>query len=262
MSALPASARKRILVQSAGIRAGLAWYAADSAMPRHSHDHHQVSFLLAGELQERHATRAKDVLLPGLGIKPSGFAHANRYGPHGALIFSLDIDADLDLHGLALDLSDWCWHAVDGLATTRALRAVLAAIVAPAGEAPDDTLWDLLASLVPATRDLPAIPTPWLRRVREALRDDGDASLSAMAREAGIHPVHLSRAFGATFGCAPSVYRARARLLRAITAMQAGEPAALAAASAGYADQAHFCRQAKALIGITPRQLHGALSPA
>jgi len=45
------------------------------------------------------------------------------------------------------------------------------------------------------------------------------------------------------------------RMQRAVRLVSAGTPLVVAAADAGYADQAHLTREVKALTGVTPAAL-------
>ena len=98
-------------------------------------------------------------------------------------------------------------------------------------------------------------PPPWLERARERIDDEftGSLSLEALARTAGVHRVHLARAFRAHFGCTVGRYIRQRRLEFACRELIAA-PAPLSeiALSAGFADQSHFTNTFRHLIGMTP----------
>jgi AraC family transcriptional regulator len=93
----------------------------------------------------------------------------------------------------------------------------------------------------------------WLARSVERLREPDAPSISALADEAGVHPVYFTRAFRAAVCAAPSEVARRARLERASAALLAsGSPLTAVACDAGFADHSHFCRQFRREFGVTP----------
>jgi AraC family transcriptional regulator len=78
-----------------------------------------------------------------------------------------------------------------------------------------------------------ARPPRWLTRVTERLAADGpEPSVRQLAREAGVHPVHVARACALLLSNRVSI--------------------AEAAAAAGFADQSHLTRALKSVLGETP----------
>lgn len=84
-----------------------------------------------------------------------------------------------------------------------------------------------------------------------------DISLAELADFAGADRFHLLRAFRRFLGLPPHLYQTQLRLRHAKRLMLAGEPPAMAAATAGFADQSHLIRKFKAAYGITPGQYLG-----
>ena len=80
-------------------------------------------------------------------------------------------------------------------------------------------------------------------------------SVPALADAVGLGERQLRRQFTAAVGYGPKTFARVARFRRALAWLSAGEPAAAAAAAAGYADQAHMSREIGTLAGRTPRQL-------
>lgn len=123
--------------------------------------------------------------------------------------------------------------------------------------------------LVVEQNDNPPVPAPvtepapaWLREVREVLlADPRDASLTRLALDSGVHPVHLSRAFERHFGERPSVTRLRTMVAHALCLALAGEETLAASAhAAGFADQAHLTRAVTRLCGLPPGRIRQILS--
>jgi AraC-like DNA-binding protein len=78
-------------------------------------------------------------------------------------------------------------------------------------------------------------------------------ALETWAETMGLRPETVSRGFRRAFGVSPQSFRARVRLLRAITEIQGGENLAEIAAACGFSDQAHLSRSFRAVTGETPR---------
>ena len=96
---------------------------------------------------------------------------------------------------------------------------------------------------------------PWLRRVHESLQDMvlGVPRLADLAREAGVHPAHLARAFRFHYGCSIGAFVRRQRIEAAARALTTSDaPIAGIAAANGFTDQSHFTRQFRLHFGLTP----------
>jgi AraC family transcriptional regulator len=95
----------------------------------------------------------------------------------------------------------------------------------------------------------------WLARVREQLEDEPSRHLTvqAIAVDAGVSPVRLSRAFRRTYGESLGAYQRRVRIRHACERLRSPE-ATLAeiALDAGFTDQSHFSRVFTRLVGVTP----------
>lgn len=96
---------------------------------------------------------------------------------------------------------------------------------------------------------------PLPRMVVAALQ--AGASVAATADAAGIGARALHRRSLAAFGYGPKTLARILRMRRALAAARSGMSLALAAAHAGYADQAHFTREVTLLAGRPPGALIG-----
>jgi AraC-like DNA-binding protein len=93
-----------------------------------------------------------------------------------------------------------------------------------------------------------------VRLAREFLDAHVDTriSLQDLARITGLPPSRLLRAFGRAHRHSPHAYPRQVRLRHATTLIRGGTSISDAAASAGFADQAHFTRLFRRTMGIPP----------
>jgi AraC-like DNA-binding protein len=135
-----------------------------------------------------------------------------------------------------------------GLDAAALLRAVLAEEDDDARAAVlDAALAPLAPEPTPAYRDLQAL----LGRMAE---DRGLVRVDQVAALAGVGVRSLQRLFAGTVGVSPKAVLARYRLQDAAAAIDEGTVDDLAglAAELGWFDQAHFSRDFRAVVGVTP----------
>jgi AraC-like DNA-binding protein len=101
----------------------------------------------------------------------------------------------------------------------------------------------------------------WVRSVKPDPRMSAAVCLLAArsvhetARALDITARHLQRLVLAEVGLSPKTYQEIVRLRRFLDAIDTGAALAPAAASAGYADQAHLTRDIRRFCGLTPARL-------
>jgi AraC-like DNA-binding protein len=78
-------------------------------------------------------------------------------------------------------------------------------------------------------------------------------SLDDLARDSGMSPFALVRAFRSETGLPPHAYVNHLRVRLARQLLDSGVPPADVAAQAGFADQAHLTRHFKRVVGVPPR---------
>jgi AraC-like DNA-binding protein len=149
----------------------------------------------------------------------------------------------------------------------RRLSAVAARMLAGVQQ-PADTSWEEIGVTVAALavecvsgRGMVLPPTiPGAEaRVTRALRaidrgDDGDLTLSALARTARLSPFHFLRTFERLTGLTPHQYVRRARLRTAASRLIGGREKVLdVALDSGFGDVSNFNRAFKAEFGVSPK---------
>ena len=221
-----------------GFRAQLAYYPPGLAQPWHRHRAPHVSAVIAGSFRE--ATPAGDQLVcqGSVGFRADEAQHSVTFGPAGALVLAVDVNAWLEDGSPAA--------GVRWLPTSVRFARDLVSLARSGNEGTGEEMADRLLDLWAGPAGAPSVgqPPAWLRAAGERLLSDADApSIGRLARELGVHRVHLSRCFARYFGMAPSVFRRRAMAARALSAaLDRTDSLAGAAAAAGFADQSHMVR--------------------
>lgn len=78
-------------------------------------------------------------------------------------------------------------------------------------------------------------------------------SVVDLARDAGVHPVYLTRRFRRAYGCSIVALRQFERVRAAAGAIADADTAlSTVACDAGFADQSHLTRTFKQMAGVTP----------
>jgi AraC family transcriptional regulator len=239
-------------------------YGREENLPRHAHERAFFCLTVQGSYSERTLRTGETAYAPWTAVfHPAGETHLTRMGAQGGRVLNVEVDPDRldELRGLApapaasADLlgGELVWL----LARLRRAARGRDAATGLDGEALGV---ELLASVARASRR-DARPPRWLVRVAERLADDGpEPSVRDLAREAGVHPVHVARAFRRFHGVPPGTFRRRLRLRRACALLGKGASIADAAAQAGFADQSHLARALRSVLGETPSAFRRALA--
>ncbi|HWE24606.1 MAG TPA: AraC family transcriptional regulator [Myxococcales bacterium] len=97
-------------------------------------------------------------------------------------------------------------------------------------------------------------PRPEIEAARQILQDRfaESVSLDELTEEVGLSKFHLLRLFRVEVGTTPHAYQLHLRIARAREMLDRGVSAAEVALACGFADQAHFTRCFKSIVGFTP----------
>ena len=251
----------RASVEVGGFRVTEAAYAANARVPRHEHRFPSWTAVLDGAFRERfregeYACRAGALL-----TKAASAAHSNEYGDLGARVVIVEIsDAALEMHAElgAVTLSAVRMLPPSVIASRlRRLRSELAGGDAGRSLGVHAAILDIGLLLLRTKARTTSPRTAWLARAVDRLQSEfvDPPSLSALAAECGVHPVHLCAAFRSAHGCSPGEFVRRlrlehARLLLATTV----DSIALIAFASGFSDQSHLTRQFRAAMRMTPAE--------
>lgn len=97
---------------------------------------------------------------------------------------------------------------------------------------------------------------PAVRQIKDLVKANPAKNhrLEDLAAHCGFSPYHLVRMFKRTVGLPPHEYLHAYRTELAREMLRQGKPAWLASDLLGYADQAHFTRKFRQLVGVSPGQ--------
>lgn len=93
-----------------------------------------------------------------------------------------------------------------------------------------------------------------------AMLAEGSIPIPELAAAIGISPQRLRALARRELGMPLARWRVWSRLGKAVAALQSGMPPAEAAITAGFSDQAHFTRQMREMMGLTPTIVLHAVS--
>jgi len=227
----------------------------------HAHRLAYFSALTAGSYAERDGGRELSYRVGDVRFHPSGFLHGDEIGATGARFLCVEIEpgGPAALPGGALSVPVLSSPSSEVSRLTGSIRSEMKS--RDAGS--DLVLEGLALQLVGALARLPIERRAprWLARVAERIREEGARPLRVgdLAAGAGVHPVHLARAFRRHFHSTIGDALRRARVEGVRRALE-GEGVAIsaAAADAGFSDQSHMSRVFRRETGMSPGEYRRA----
>lgn len=233
-------------------------YPADTRLPSHAHELPMFVFVSAGSFDERFETRDRSCRAGQLLFRPSGERHTNRFLARGSACLTIELSRE-DARVL---------READGRLPLGGRPALVAMRVYDEFRrtTPDPLeLEELLSHLTTsAARRQPSIERrvpSWLQATEDVI-DAGfrqPLRLTDLAREAGVHRVHLSRTFQRFFGCGVAEFVRRRRVHEACALMRQGAARlSSVAAEVGFSDESHMGRAFREVMGLTPRAYLGS----
>jgi AraC family transcriptional regulator len=234
-------------------------HSSPRRLPEHAHELPFFAVLLEGDYGERYGHQQKQFGPFTIAFRPAGIPHQDEIGPRGVRFFEIEIrpiwreriedcSGSLDTPCDEYGGGELLWLAMKLFRETRGSE-----------EVSDLRVEGLLAELVGAVARMPRETSKdapqWLGLVVERMKADycERLTLEDMAREAGVHPVHLSRVFRRWKGEGIGEYVHRLRIRAACEQMLARQTSlAEISLSTGFADQSHFTRAFHRVTGMSP----------
>lgn len=236
-----------------------ARYVPAARIPPHETEHASLCLALEGGYwEERRGTRLHCEPAT-LMFHPRGDLHASLVSEAGSRCLNVVME-----EAFLAALPDGTASRLDGGAGRRVLPRWqafgLLAALRPGDETAALEAEELLLLLLSDVARLPGMEVPrappaWLERVRERIHDGfGERlGLAELAATAGVHRVHLARAFRKHYGCTVGEYIRQRRVEFACRELTAtGTSLGRIAFRAGFADQSHFTHTFRRLVGLTP----------
>jgi AraC family transcriptional regulator len=249
--------------ETGGFRLTESVYSQGLRLPLHSHELAKFCFVISGDYVEtlgrkEHARRPLT-----LTYHPPDTTHAETHRAPGHHFL---VELDTRWLEYARDYSvtlDTPVEVRDGLPirTITQLYREFRHFDAVSTLAIQGLMFELLAetsrSSAPRLKQAP----PWLHEVTEVLHEQFSETLSLaeLAQTAGVHAVHLARAFRKFHQCTVGEYVRRLRVEFASQKLSLTDtPLAEIASMAGFADQSHFSRTFKRSTGLLPTEFRNA----
>jgi len=238
-------------------------HPAARALPEHDHALAYFCMLVDGNYIESVAGREFDYKPFEVGFHPARVPHHDAVGKRGGEFLCLEIRAEpLVAAEVRLRKNPALLPGDVSLQLVKVYRSFADRTLSSLEL--ESAVWELCGDVSdqPVCRER-GVPR-WLRRCLEIIDGNYAESLTVagIAAHVGIHPVHTSREFRRRFGQTMGEYVNKVRIRAACAAMsRRSQPFAAVATGAGFADQAHFCRVFKSLVGCTPSAFVAAVRP-
>lgn len=235
-------------------------YPSQLQIPRHSHELSHFCLVISGNYQEEIERKIDERVPTALVYYPPDVSHAEKHHSNGTH-FLVEIDnknlervkeygAKLN-EPLSIKCNESLWLSnrmynefiQRDKFTSLALESLTLELLIFASR----------QSLKNNERKRPL----WLEKTIEILRENSAEtfSLNELSNVVGVHPTHLARTFRQFEGCTIGDYIRKVRIEKAKQKIiYSNESLVEIALNTGFADQTHFTRTFKNIVGLTPKE--------
>lgn len=225
-------------------------------VPTHTHEEASFVFLLAGSYISS-ARGAGDVLeRPALIYNPPGTTHRDRFRTlEGGRFLAISVPGAILVDHAPLPESATSLRRPDLLLLAHQIARECVRWRAASAARAEELCIELTAGVAHEPETSHGAPPLWLARAKAFLREQsaGPLRVGDAARVLGLHPVQFVRTFRRFAHCTPGEYLRRARVEQAAALLRdTALPLSEIALRAGFADQSHFSRVFRRLLGVPP----------
>ena len=244
-------------------------YPANLMMPVHQHEPAYFGIVLRGAYTETVASRTRHCKQLTTVFHPPGESHSVAFHNTDVRVFRIELGESS--HERIQDYASFPDETVEfqgGLLASLALR-LYNEYRNRDGWSPlaiEGLLLEIVAEMSrhnakESDRKIPR----WLEQVKETLASKltETPSLAELARDVGVHPVHLAREFRKRFDCTIGEFVRRLRIEMACEQIARSDaPMAEIALALGFFDQSHFSNTFKRFTGMTPATYRASCRPS
>jgi AraC family transcriptional regulator len=232
------------------------------SVPRHEHELAYVTIVLHGDYLERDRSKLEELRPFTAVFNPSGVQHTTVIGPAGAWLFTVELrKRHLQQLGVRVpEETKFDRGAGTMLWPGLRLYSAFKAKTADSLVLESHTL-ELLGAIAEFASEEKTAPQ-WIGRVKERMHEEfrDEIRMRDLADEAGVHPVHLARAFRSSEKMTPGAYLQRLRVRAACHRLREPDcPLVEIAMECGFTDQSHFTRVFQKFTRATPAQFRRGL---
>lgn len=234
-------------------------YSAKSSLSDHSHEYAHFCYVLQGSYTEYHDKQETECAPFTLTFRPPGEVHQDRFHNQEVRVFTIELPLRwlerLQQDSVYLRRSS---SFKEGSITRLSERVVreFRLMDTAAGLIIEGLTLEIMAEAArhSAHNIEKSIPY-WLKQARDLVhtRFAENLTLTQIASEVGVHPIHLASVFRKKYQCTVGDYIRQRRIEYACREIARGAtPLAIIALESGFANQSHFSSAFKRLTGYTP----------
>jgi AraC family transcriptional regulator len=234
-------------------------------IPKHVHANPYFSLILEGGYSEKLGNKAQIHNPMSILWRREGILHKeDRIGAAGAHFFTVEVQPKhlTDLSQIADIPEDFCEQDSKLVQLICRLYHEFKTWQICSDLVAEGIILEMLAFAVRKDIYREKQPPVWLLRVTEKLNDEFMENISneELAREAGVHPVHMAAVFRQFYHKTVSEYVQDQRINRAFNLLWDKKLSLAEIGSlTGFADQSHFTRVFKRIVGVAPGAFRSSL---
>ena len=235
----------------------------NSRVPTHTHENAHFCFIVQGDFESKIKGKTQRCSSSTMLYHPAGTTHDDHFYSAGGRFLTVSLTSETNRKLLEeIKFVDYSIDFSDGEIAwlgKRICREMQSA------DSLTPIVLEAMANelLVYAARgfDQARKPPVWLKTAHDLIRDccDQAISISEIAGQVGVHPLHLARTFRRFFGFSPGEYLRKCRIEAASNLLVNSKITLVEIALiSGFADQSQFTRSFKQYTGTTPAKFREA----